>query len=269
MTLRRIIVSTLFATVGCALANAATISSVAGTVTFATDNTYTLTLSKFNTSLGTLTGATIYFFGSENLSQLHLGNTSSTVETFDLVAISNILFGSTNTANSSDKYTNESLDLFDTGIGPGQSAFPTTPGPITLGVAGSGTCPLGTPSSTCGSVNYTPPNLVINNTDAVYGFSVGTGLGGVTGVLKTLTLADALANYTGVGTFNLGGGTKSLTTFSGGGNNINLDVTSNATFNAEIDYQYTPSGGTPEPATMVLFGSGLLAVGLIRKRVRG
>ena len=35
-----------------------------------------------------------------------------------------------------------------------------------------------------------------------------------------------------------------------------------------VEYDYTVNNGTPEPATMLLFGSGLIALGVIRKRVR-
>jgi len=265
------------------VASATEIDSVAGTVTFATDGSYTLTLADFNSALGTLTGATLYLFGSESISNLTLTNTAggagaavaANAQTFDLTDQSNLLLNSANTANNADRYTNESLDIFDTGIGPGTATIPNPEAPLTLGGGYSlGTavvCAQGTPTANCNSVSYTPPPVVDSNTDPVNGFTVGTGIGGVTGVVKDITGAD-LVNYivggpgVGAGTFNLAGTTKNLTTFSGGGGNINLGVNTNATFNAEIDYTYTVPGTTPEPATFALFSGALLAIGLYRKK---
>ena len=143
----------------CGAASASSIFSVSALVTFSTDGTYTLTLNKFNNTGGlVLTGATMYFYGSENISNLELASTANGVQTFNALDESNLNSGSSNTANNSDRYTGEVLDIFDTGIGPGQANFPTVPGAITLG--GGSTvvpCPLETPGPTCNDVKYTPP----------------------------------------------------------------------------------------------------------------
>lgn len=82
------------------------------------------------------------------------------------------------------------------------------------------------------------------------------------GVIKKLSAADANANYLGAGdTFTLTGATKNLS--SGGGGNIDIGLNSIASFEAEIDYNYTLN---PEPATMVLMGGALLGLGLLNKR---
>jgi hypothetical protein len=91
----------------------------------------------------------------------------------------------------------------------------------------------------------------------------------VDGVIKNLSAADVNANYVGTGdTFTLTGSTENLTTFAGGGGNINLALHTAATFQAEIDYFYTVNSSTPEPATMVLMGGALLGLGLFGKRLR-
>ncbi len=274
--LRRFPIAFASLALACGTASANSIFSVSSLVTFATDGSYTLTLAKFDPTICgvagcTLTGATLYFFGKENVSTLTLTNTANTTQTFDLLDSSNLNLLSNNSANSADRYSGEVLDLFDTGIGPGQAQFPTVPGPLTLGPGGSPVCPKFTPSAACDSVSYTPPDLVVQNIDPVYGASVGTGLGGVDGVVKNLGAADVNANYVGAGgTFTLTGATKDLTTFSGGGGNIDFILATSATFQAEIDYNYTVNvvSSTPEPATMLLMGGALLGLGLLGKRVR-
>jgi hypothetical protein len=200
-----------------------------------------------------LTGATMYFFGEETVSNLELNNTAAGVETFTYIATSNITRNATNTANSADKYGTETLSLFSSGS-------------ITLGGSGSGACPTATPSASCSVVFYTPPNITVSNISPQTG-PTGTGGLGVDGVVKNITGGD-LANYTGASTFAIGATTKSLTTFAGGGGNIDTSVNTNAEFKAEIDYTYTPGSSTPEPVSMGLMGAGLLGLGFLAKRRR-
>jgi hypothetical protein len=252
------------------VASADQIDSVSAIVSFATDGTYTLTLNDFNSSLGTLTGATLYLNGTETVN-FGLNNTAPTTQVFDVDATSNIVKGFANTASATDVYSAETLDVFDTGIGPGGLGGPDTapvpvpPTTITLGGLGApgvaANCPVNVPSATCSAIAYS--QYSVSNIRPAYGFASGTGLGGVDGVI--LNLSD-LSNYIGAGTFALSGGTKSNITFQGGGNNIGQSINTTAAFQAEIDYTYTVPGTTPEPATFALFSGALLAIGLYRKK---
>jgi hypothetical protein len=205
-----------------------------------------LALPKFNLPGDTLTGATIYFYAEESVSTLTLTNTASGVETFTLQLTSNVTSNSTNSAHAADKFGAETLTLFSQAM--------------TLGGTGTGACPLDTPSAACSSVSFTPPPLV--QTNLTLGFPTGTGALGVDGIIKSIVGSDLL-NYTGAGTFTLGGNTKTFESFSGGGGNIGANIDTTAEFSAEIDYTYTVPSGTPEPATMALVGGGLLGLGFL------
>jgi hypothetical protein len=54
---------------------------------------------------------------------------------------------------------------------------------------------------------------------------------------------------------------------SGGGGHIASGQTTSADVGITLQYDYTIPSGTPEPTTFVLFGSALVGLGLIRKRV--
>jgi len=276
-TLRRILTGTVLGLMLACLASANQIGFLdsQGVVTFSADGTYTMTLPDFNPAGGTLTPteATIYLYAAENVQTLSLTNTSVTTETFNLDLSSNMVRGSTNTATETDKYTGEVLDLFDTGIGinasggPDYAPLPVPAGTLTLGGSGTPSCPTGAASSACSSVSYTPPNELVQNIDPVYGFNTGTGIQGVDGVIENITGAD-LANYIGVGTFNIAGGTETLADFQGGDEYILLVDGSTASFEAEIDYSYSVSSSTPEPATRALMCSALIGLGLLGSRFK-
>jgi hypothetical protein len=248
-TLRRLLLTTSLAAAACGVASANSIDFLSTPRTFGpenTDFTYSLSLPKFNLAGDTLTGATIYFFAEENVSTLTLTNTASGVETFTFIASSNVTSLSSNSANNADKFTGETLNLFSQGM--------------TLGGASTPGCPHATPSAACSSVSFGP----LSTTNIAQITPTGTGGLGLDGVTKTITSGD-LANYVGAGAFTLGGQTKSLTTFSGGGGNINPVQSTTAEFEAEIDYTYTVPSGTPEPVTMALVGGGLLGLGFLGK----
>jgi hypothetical protein len=270
--LRRILTTAALAALASGLASANSIGYLDSQlqVAFTTDSTYTLTLPDFNTNGGlyTLSSASLYFYGAEDNSSFALSNSAASIQTFNLYENSNVTRNGANTANNADRFSGEIFDIFDTGTGPGL-AQPNEnfPNAITLGAVGSGACPEYTPGPTCSSVLFVGPDIVIHNTDAIYGNPTGTGLQGLTGVVKQITGGD-LANYTGVGTFNLTGGTLTQEALAGGGGNITLGIATQAQLESEIDYFYTVNSGTPEPSTMALLGGALLGLGLIGKRFR-
>jgi hypothetical protein len=250
------LLTTSLAAAACGVASANSIDFLSTPTTqgpTATDFAYSLALPKFDPGTGgiplgaTLTGATIYFLAEESVNTLTLTNTASGAETFTLELTSNVTSLSSNSANSADKFSGETLTLFSQSMTIGDKSLPA--------------CPESTPSATCSSVAFTPPSLVTTN--LTLGFPTGTGALGVDGVTKTITGGD-LANYIGASNFTLGGSTKSFEGITGGGANISAAIATTAEFSAEVDYTYTVSTTTtPEPAAMALLGGGLLGLGFL------
>jgi hypothetical protein len=76
------------------------------------------------------------------------------------------------------------------------------------------------------------------------------------------------AGYEGFGQLTLTANAKTLGSF-GGGPFTNGFATGSALVNVTVVYEYTPAGppsSTPEPATMALFGGGLVGVALLSRR---
>ena len=214
-----------------------------------TEVSYTLPLNQFNPSLGALTGVTLYFYATESITNFTLTNNAASTSTFDATIGSRVNMNPGNSAVTADRFlTPENLVAFDTQSGSCASFQPFTCSSITLGAGAT-------------SGNFGP--ITVNNTDAVYGFTTGTGVQGLTGVMKSGT---SIASYIGVGTFNLTGSTLITTSFTGGGGNIAVNQSTNAAFSGEVDYTYTPSVSTPEPATMGLMGGALIGLVALRKR---
>jgi len=212
-----------------------------------TDYTTSFSLPLFNIAGQTLTGVTISFTGSLTTTTLQLQNQAGTtlangIETFTYVS-------------SEDLYATS--DSVDPGLnlgGLGTNFTILNSGSITLGGGGTTTpvtcSPINAPSTACNTVNF-------------------AGLASISDGPATTSVSDsALADYLGAGTFTLGAKTFGLESFSGGGNNIAVNQTTSATEAATVTYTYQPTSTTPEPATMLLFGSALVGLGCIRKRIR-
>jgi hypothetical protein len=234
-----------------------------------------LTLTDFNSSLGTLTGVFLYLHVVETGSS-SLENTSSGTQSFDLTVGSTIK-NPTNTADNvtSNKYGTVSDDFIDTpnGVGPGED--PSNPTQYTLGATNGGpvvNCPVNTPSASCNSVNFT--GLTVDNTLDEFGNPVsgtGTGYLGTYGLEKTLTSFKSFYTHggggSGSGTFNLLISTTAFYTLSGQTSNLVASRSTTVSAYAEVDYIYTPVV-VPEPATFWLIGSAVLGLGLLRHRLR-
>ncbi len=248
-TVHRILVGSAL---GIAAASTAPADTISSTATFGptTGSTYTLTLGKFDSRLGTLSSVQLYFQAIETFYVFTVQNNGEDDQTWDLSVSTNLVRTFTNSATAADKYTGENLQVFDTNEG-------TASGNCTA----AGTC-IGTQSTAAGAIspNYGP--FSVANTDDMFGLRTGVGLAGVTGVRMTGT---AIANYqaAGGGTFSLSGTTRNTVVFDVPGQSTEaLNLIYSYSYLAEVDYMYTAAPATPEPAGLVVCGLGLLAIRL-------
>ena len=244
-----------------------------------TDFTWSITLPKFDTSLGTLQSVTIYFYENTDVVTLSATNNSGSDGTLWLVAAvkpwAAVMTNSTGV--SADRFGADFMTLYDsTSTGP-----PDTTG---NNPANFGTCALGdSPTGGCtGGVLLTngtgTGNLggySITNTDPLYtgdpGYTFATGTGAATSPVTGMKLTDTThtSSYSGPGNFTLSGTTSTLFTgqFSSGGGAGTISFSKNiqTQLSAEVDYSYT---ATPEPTTMGLMGSALIGIAVLGKKIR-
>jgi hypothetical protein len=240
-----------------------------------TDFPYTLTLPKFNVAGATLTGATIYLYAAENISEVEIANLGTIAQTsFSVTATSTIAGGSPATPLN-DSATGGTI--FTAGGGLVLQLYSQSF--AIIGGNGNPACaPNTTPTSSCSSVVYNTGFVdnILNDPNGLPGqptpntqlgaYSITTGVGGVTGLTSNVS-AGLLGDYTGAGTFSLTGGTYGNVNIGGGGS-VSGTVIGTGMLEAEIDYTYVIPSGTPEPTTMALMGGALLGLGLLGKRFK-
>jgi hypothetical protein len=118
-------------------------------------------------------------------------------------------------------------------------------------------------------VGSTSSPTVIEETGSI---TIGSG---VTDTYSPITVSEksgpaAVTNAAGyLAGDTVSGTTLSSTTLTGGGGNLKLTQVQTGTITGEIVFDFAPNTTTPEPTTMVLFGSALIGLGLLRKRARG
>ncbi len=195
----------------------------------------TINLGLFDTTLGTLNSVTIQVFGAADVESLILtatpANQGGTGESLSAVTESVRLGveGPDGTYYGFTTAGNALLALDD------ENPFSLTPGQSNDGVDGD-------PAVLSGSATNTSGLLPV----ADIGDFEQAGGGTITLDVGALALVST--------TISSGNGSSQNTTLAG------ESVT--------VNYNYTSASSTPEPATMVLFGSALIGLGLLRKRIR-
>jgi hypothetical protein len=198
-----------------------------------------IALQGFNTALGTLDSVTLSFSGATNGDITITNSTGSTMAVNGTYGLSMYLLAPQTTIPTGGTYTASDASNAILSVSP-------TLASIGGGLGGTSPVTFNTGSTSTPAVGGYATTGVINVPSSLF-----TEFEGGTLYLPIFTL----------GTSNL--------SISAANSNYGIVSTSTQVAGLSVTYSYAaPTSATPEPTTMVLFGSALVGLGLLRKRVR-